>query len=137
MIIDKGMKKSKSSQYGPSDLFPEDKMGFTTPAAPGHSLKLLNNYMRTDLLRFVHEQIQKRIDEKVTGSPLKHIADSLTEVIATYEGINLFESVGPNPFHIDRGCTFDREKDYLHDIYLMKYHLKAHKRTLRELSDSW
>lgn len=43
MIIDKDMKNSTSSQYGPSDLFPEDKMGFTTPAAPGHSLKLLNN----------------------------------------------------------------------------------------------
>jgi hypothetical protein len=34
-----------------SDLPPEDKMGFADPVSPALSLRLLNNYMRTDLLR--------------------------------------------------------------------------------------
>lgn len=115
---------------------PEDNMGFATPAAPGHSMSLLNNYMRTDLLRSLHERIQRRIDEGIEGSPLTHLADSLTEVIEMSE-LNLFEIVERNPFHIDPGYEFDREKGFLHDIKLMQYHLNAHKKTLRELDEGW
>ena len=92
--------------------------------------------MRTDLLRSIHERIQRRIDEEIKGSPLKHIADSLAEVIESYEDTNLFECVERNPFHFDPGYVFDRKKDYLHDIKLMKHHLKSHKKTLCELSES-
>lgn len=125
------MDKPFKRYYKPN--FPEeDKMGFVKPAAPGHSLKLLNNYMRTDLLRSVHERIQLRVDEKQPGSPLKHIADSLNEVVESYEHVNLFECVERNPFHLDPGYNFDPESDYLHDIKLMKFHLEAHQNTLRE-----
>ena len=131
------MSKFSFRRYDKPSFPPDDKMGFTTPAAPGHSLKLLNNYMRTDLLRSLHERIQRRIDDATEGPPLKHIADSLAEVIESSEDINLFECVERNPFHIDPGYEFDRENDYLHDVKLMKYHLKAHKKTLCELSEDW
>ena len=111
-------------------------MGFATPAAPGHSMRLLKNYMRTDLLRSLHERIQRRIDDAVEGSPLNHIADSLAEAIEISE-INLFEIVERNPFHIDPGYEFDQEKDFLHDVELMKHHLNAHKKTLRGLDEDW
>lgn len=112
---------------------PEDKMGFAVPAAPGHSLRLLNNYMRTDLLRPIHQHIHRIRDNKEPGSPLHHLAKSLNLTIESYEDINLFECVNRNPFHFDPGYEFDAEKDYLHDIKLMKYHLKCHMRTIKEL----
>jgi hypothetical protein len=128
--------KFEFKRYHSPSFPPEDNMGFATPAAPGHSMSLLNNYMRTDLLRSVHERIQRRIDDGAEGSPLKHIADSLAEVIETCEA-NLFEIVERNPFHIDPGYEFDREKDFLHDVELMKHHLNAHKKTLREIDEDW
>ena len=116
---------------------PDDEMGFATPVAPAHSLQLLNSYMRTDILRHLHESIQKKMDDGTASSPLQHIADGLTEVIDVYEDTGLFECVERNPFHLDPGYPFSPEKDYAHDIKLMKHHLKAHKKTLRELSKDW
>jgi hypothetical protein len=130
------MSKFGFKRYHSPSFPPEDNMGFATPAAPGHSMSLLNNYMRTDILRSLHQRIQRRIDDAIEGSPLNHIADSLAEVIEICE-VNLFECVERNPFHIDPGYEFDREKDFLHDVELMKYHLNAHKKTLRELSEDW
>lgn len=40
-------------------LPPEDRMGFAVPVSPGHSLLLLNNYMRTDLLLGIHRHVNR------------------------------------------------------------------------------
>ena len=123
----------KSKPYYQSSFDEDDKMGFTTPVAPGHSLKLLNEYMRTDLLRSIHEKIRHRMDQKRKGSPLKHLADSLAEVIEIHENLNLFECVERNPFYFDPSYKFDAKNDYYHDIKLMKFHLNAHLKTLSEI----
>lgn len=123
-------------RYHSPSFPPEDNMGFATPVTPSHSLSLLNNYMRTDLLRSIHERIQRRIDDGTEGSPLDHHVASLAEVLEMCEA-NLFEIVERNPFHIDPGYEFDREKDFLHDVELMKHHLNAQKKTQRELDEEW
>lgn len=129
------MERFKPRQYYQPDFPPENKMGFAVPATPGHSLRLLNHYMRTDLLRSIHERIQRKMENKEPGSPLKKLADSLADVIETYETVNLFECVQRNPHHVDPGYEFSAEKDYLHDIELMKHHLRAHVITLKEIED--
>ncbi|MER9202932.1 hypothetical protein NKH74_27715 [Mesorhizobium sp. M0933] len=116
-----------------SDLPPEDKMGFAAPVTPAHSLRLLNNYMRTDLLRHIHLHVHQMKDGNEPGSPLHYLAKSLERVVRAYDGLNLFECVTRNPFHIDPDYEFDPEQDYLHDLKLMRHHLKFHKRTIRDL----
>ena len=125
---------SKPKSYYQPNFPEEDKMGFTTPVSPAHSLKLLNEYMRTDLLRSIHEKVMYRRDQKYEGSPLKYLADSLAEVIEAQENLNLFECAKRNPFYIDPNYKFDAENDYHHDIKLMKHHLNKHQKTLSELN---
>lgn len=115
------------------DLYPEDKKGFAVPKSPAHSLLLLNNYMRTDLLSHVHLRLHQMRDANEPGSPLHHMAKSLERVIDTYDGINLFECFTRNPFHIDSDYERHPEQDYLHDIRLMKHHLKCHRSTIKDL----
>lgn len=117
-----------------SDLYPEDELGFAVPKTPSHSLLLLNNYMRTDLLGQIHLRLHQMRDENEPGSPLHHLAKSLERVIAVYDGVNLFESVARNPVHIDPNYEFRPEQDYLHDIRLMKHHLKCHRKTIKDLA---
>ncbi|WP_137136514.1 hypothetical protein [Rhizobium sp. FKY42] len=117
-------------------LPPEDKMGFAVPKTPAHSLMLLNSYMRTDMLQHIHSRLHKMRDADEPGSPLHHVAISLEQVINTWDGINLFECFTRNPFHIDPDYEFRPEQDYLHDIRLMKHHLKHHRKMISELG-SW
>lgn len=114
---------------------PEDKAGFAIPVSPSHSLRLLNDYMRTDLLRSIHQHIHRMMEnpEQQQESPLSHLADSLKLVIESCDDINIMESVDRNPHHINPGYEFNTEKDYEHDIKLMKHHLKCHKKTIKEI----
>ena len=108
-------------------------MGFAVPVSPGHSLLLLNSYMRTDLLLSIHQHVHRMKDRNESGSPLQYLAESLGHVIAAYDGINLFECVARNSLHIDPDFEFDAEQDYAHDIKLMKHHLECHRRTMKDL----
>jgi hypothetical protein len=76
-------------------LPPEDRMGFAVPASPGHSLLLLNSYMRADLLLSIHQHVHRTKDRKGPESPLQYLAESLGHVIAAYDGINLFLNALP------------------------------------------
>ena len=80
--------------------------------------------------------LHKMRDENGPGSPLHHMAKSLEQVIDTWDGINLFECFTRNRFYIDPDYEFRPEQDYLHDIRLMKHHLKCHRSTIKEL-DRW
>lgn len=115
------------------DLPQEDKMGFAVPKTPAHSLLLLNSYMRTDLLRHIHQHLHQMKDGNEPGSPLHYLAKSLERVIGDYDDVNLFECVTRNPFHIDPDYEFQPQQDYSHDMRLMKHHLKCHKRTIKDL----
>ena len=108
---------------------PEDRAGFAIPASPSHSLRLLNDYMRTDLLRAIHQHIHRMMEnpEQQQESPLRHLADSLKLVI---------ESFDQNPHHINPSYVFNTEECYTHDIKLMRHHLKCHKKTIKEI-EAW
>lgn len=126
----------KFSEIFEQEIFKENKKdGFMIPVAPGHSLSLLNDYMRTDLLRYVHKTLHQRLDNKGEDSPLKILADSLEEVINIYKNRDVVERIDRNPFHCNPALIFDAEKDYRHDIRLMKFHLEAHLKTLLELDE--
>ena len=117
--------------------FSADKKGFAIPAAPGHSLRLLNDYMRTDLLRPLHLHMHRMKDNQESGSPIHYLANSLERVLDSFEGVNLFECVVRNPYNIAPVYPFDAEKDYLHDIKLMKHHLKCHRKTIKQLDEGY
>ncbi|WP_157225255.1 hypothetical protein [Sphingobium yanoikuyae] len=113
---------------------PKDRMGFAVPVSPGHSLLLLNSYMRTDLLLGIHRHIHRMQNQDAPGSPIHHLADSIAHVVAAYDGINLFECIARNTLHIDPDFEFRHEPDYAHDIKLMKHHLRCLRRTIRDLA---
>lgn len=117
------------------DPYPEDKKGFAVPASPSHSLRMLNNYMRTDLLMHIHMHIHKRMnaDKKQRLTPLHYIAESLDHLIQCYDKINLFECFQKSSYHFDPGFDFQPEQDFRHDIKLMKHHRKCHRRTIKEI----
>jgi len=125
---------SESDNHGDNaDLPPEDKLGFAIPKSPGHSLLLLNSYMRTDLLRSIHARLHDMKAAQAPGSPIHHLAQSLEWVLDIYGNTNLFECVSRNPYHIAPGFLFQAEEDYTHDVRLMKHHLKCHRRTIKDL----
>lgn len=113
--------------------FSEDKKGFAIPAAPGHSLRLLNDYMRTDLLRQLHLHIHQMKDNQEPGSPIHYLANGLERVLDSCEGVNRFECVAKNPYCIAPVYPFNAERDYLHDIKLMKHHLTCDRKTIKQL----
>ncbi len=41
------------------------------------------------------------MDQRSKQSPLEILIESIEQVIGTFEGANLFECVGPNPFNTD------------------------------------
>lgn len=121
------------------------------PRSPGHCLGMLNDYMRTDMLRHVHEGVRARMDRqnaKPRGrsrrqSPLAMLIDSIEDVLAVFDGSNRFERVGPNPFNCDphyrrpvRGLPthgFQPEAAYRHDIALLKSQLGSLREILASL----
>ncbi|SFL32389.1 hypothetical protein SAMN05192568_1003179 [Methylobacterium pseudosasicola] len=54
---------------------PEDEMGFAIPVTPAHSLRLVNDSMRTDLLPNVHGCVRKMRNQKKQRFPIHHLAD--------------------------------------------------------------
>jgi hypothetical protein len=123
---------SQDLDFG-ADVRPEDKLGFAVPVTPGHSLMLLNHYMRTDMLLNIHQSLHRMRDANMAGSPLQHLAKSLEWVVDNYDGLNLFECFARNLHHIKPDFEFRPEQDYLHDIRLMRHHLKCHRKTMKDI----
>jgi hypothetical protein len=84
---------------------------------------MLNDHMRTDMLRRVHEYIQARMEQRGKKSPLEILIESIEEVLGTFDGNNLFEDVRLNPFNRDPRYRFHPEPDYHYDITLLKSQL--------------
>lgn len=124
------------SGHNSSGLPDEDKMGFAVPKTPTHSLMLLNSYMRTDMLQHIHSRLHKMRDMEGSGSPLHQMAKTLEEVVDTWGDVNLFECFTRIQYHIDPDYELQPEQDYLHDIRLVKHHLKSHRKTIKEM-DRW
>ena len=124
-------------------------MKIEKPCSPGHCLGMLNANMRTDILRGVHEGMFARKDERDRGvhkkSPLEMLIESIEDVLAVFDGSNLIETVGPNPFNTDpdyrppvRGIPtheFQSEPAYHHDIALLKSQVAALREILAEIEE--
>ena len=109
-------------------------MPLEKPCSPGHCLGMLNDHMRTDILRSVHEHIQAQRDQRRQRSPLDMLIKSIEAALRVFEGRTLLMGMGPNPFNADpcyhpaaRG--FQVEEAYHHDIALLHAQLGG----LREL----
>ncbi len=126
-------------------------MNLETPRSPSHCLGMLNAHMRTDMLRHIHEGVQARMDQQEKHphsrsrrqSPLEMLIKSIKDVLAVFDGSNLFERVEPNPFNTDphyrrplRGLPthrFEPEPAYHHDIALLKSQLGSLREILASL----
>ncbi|RLV57827.1 hypothetical protein D5018_20495 [Parashewanella curva] len=115
----------------------EDKNGFVTPCSPSHSLQMLNNYMRTDLLQLIHVQIHKFKELQLNQSPLVYLINSLSDVIklVSKKGQLLMDTVCQNPFHHHPIFDLEPSTDSEHDIKLMRFHLNELKKIQMELDD--
>ena len=111
----------------------EATMNIQKPCSPGHCLMMLNDHMRTDMLRRVHEGIRARMEQRGKKSPLAILIESIAEVLGTFAGGNLVEDVGPNPFNCDPRYRFHPESDYHHDITLLTSQLGSLKEILASL----
>ena len=101
-------------------MYEKDKNGFAVPASPGHSLHLLNSYMRTRLLLMVHYQIHQERSSADPGSPLRQLARSLEQISSLFQG------------------DISADPDIAHDLRLIRHHLTCHRATLEELGpDYW
>jgi hypothetical protein len=115
------------------------------PCSPDHCLGMLNDNMRTDILRAVHEGMRARMDAqdaKLLGnrhgeaqrkSPLEMFIESIENVLARFEGRDLFAALGPNPFNANPRYRFQSESDYRHDIALLRSQLGALREILAEI----
>ena len=120
-------------------------MKIEKPCSPGHCLGMLNDNMRTDMLRYVHEGVRTRMDEqdaKLRGqsdgqsrrkSPLEMLIESIEDVLARFESTDLFVVIGPNPLNAGPYRRFQPEVDYRHDIELLKSQLAALREILASL----
>jgi len=108
-------------------------MKLEKPCSPGHCLGMLNDNMRTDILRSVHRGIEIRKNQRGKKSSLEILIESIEEVLVTYEGRNLFESIGPNPFNAHPFYRFDSKSDCQHDIKLLKSQFQSLKEIFASL----
>ncbi len=111
----------------------KDNSGFDIPASPGHSLKMMNDHMKTDVLRLIHEHLISLREQKVDDSPLEQLAKNLKLVLSNVDNLTFCNSINRNPFNIEPSYNFDEKKDFQHDLKLMKHHLKCHLKTIKEL----
>ena len=109
-------------------------MKIEKPCSPGHCLSMLNDNMRTDILRSVHQGIYARMGQRGKKSPLEILIESIDEVLVTFGGSNLKESVEPLPFNVNPHYRFCPEADYQHDIKLLKSQLFSLQEILASLN---
>jgi len=126
--------RKRDERWDDMDAPPKDKLGFATPRSPGHSLMLLNGYMRTSLLGSLHNRLHEIRGADMPGSPIHHLALGLEWVLDMPADANAFGRVNRNPYHVAAGFEFRAEEDYAHDLRLMKHHLKCHRQTIKELA---
>ncbi len=94
---------------------------------------MLNDHMRTDLLRRVHQGITARMDQRGQKSPLAILIESIEEVLTTFANRTLLEAIGPNPFNIEPSYRFSLESDYRHDVKLLHSQLRSLRALLASL----
>ena len=100
-------------------------MPLEKPCSPGHCLGMFNDYMRTDMLRHVHQSLQARMDQRGTRSPLALLIESIEDVLGVFDPRYRWSTPGFRPA---TACH--------HDITLLQSQLAG----LRELSaglDRW
>jgi hypothetical protein len=66
-------------------------------------------------------------------SPLEMLIESIEDVLARFEGSDLFAVIGPNPFNVNPRHRFQPELDYHNDIKLLKSQLGSLREILASL----
>ncbi len=59
-------------------------MKLEKPCSPGHSLGMLNDNMRTDILRSVHQGIEERREHRGQKSPLEILIESIEDTLVIF-----------------------------------------------------
>jgi hypothetical protein len=83
-------------------------MEIEKPCSLGHCLGMLNDNMRTDILRRVHQDIEARMDQRGKKSPLEILIESIEDVLANFDGRNRVVCVEPNPSTVIHATGFAR-----------------------------
>ncbi len=113
----------------------EDKGGFLAPCSSGHALKLLNSYMRTNLLKLIHGNVHKNKETHPRQSPLKTLIAAINGVLASWKETNLFECFNRNSFHFNPLFEFEAIEDFNHDIKLMTFHMEVLCQSLKRIKE--
>lgn len=94
-------------------------MEIDSPSSPGHCLKILNEHMRTDLLRSLHARLEEGRDGSPGSSPLDSLIESIKWTLASVPRPDNGDSVEVNPLNLNaviHGVSMD---DQTHDIKLL------------------
>jgi hypothetical protein len=91
--------------------------------------------MKTDILRYVHEQAHARKAQGGDRSVLKMLIGSIEQVLEIFGRNSLVTSVSPNPFNIHAKHNFNQQVAYKHDIDLMASQLGYLKAILSDLDE--
>lgn len=103
------------------------------PCSPSHCLGMLNDNMRTDILRNVHEYLLDRKAQNDQRSPLELLLESINHTLGRFKHSRSFEQVERNPFNVDENVRqFNLQLDAQHDMKL----LRSQRAGLQALYDS-
>jgi hypothetical protein len=115
-------------------------MDFETPSTPAHSLRLLKENMRTEILYYLHERIRAGMNAPEKKPPLFNIIESIQDVLDVFSDTRFYKCVGRNPYNTERitipASRFDPEQEARHDIDLLTFHLGFLRKKRAELEES-
>jgi hypothetical protein len=94
-----------------------------SPSSPGHCLKILNEHMRTDLLRSLHARLEEGRDGSPGSPPLDSLIESIKWTLASVPRPDNGDSVEVNPLNLDAVIHGVSTDDQTHDIKLLAKHL--------------
>ena len=89
-------------------------MTFEAPSTPVHSLQLLKENMRTEIIFYLHERIRAGMNASEKKPPLFNIIESIGDILDVFSDTRFLKCVGRNPYntkHITIPSRFDSERE--------------------------
>jgi type IV secretory pathway VirB4 component len=114
-------------------------MNFEIPSTPVHSLQLLKENMRTEILFYLHERIRVGMNAPGKKPPLFNIIESIGDILDVFSDARFSKCVGRNPYNTEHFTVLSRfnpEREARHDIELLAFHLEFLEKKRAELEDS-
>jgi|TARA_R110002167_G_scaffold184717_1_gene385189 hypothetical protein len=112
----------------------KDNQGFITPLSPSHSLQLLNKYLRTTLVIFIHGAVKEFTKEYPKLSPLEHLINGIAHTLIRFKDADKYDVFEANPISSEPRFKRNPEEDFKHDLKLMLFQLKELRATLKSTS---